>query len=487
MYTVVGGGVAGVCCVQELLHLLEDSPASSTSPAITFICGKSGFVKTTDQITRIGEVAESFTVKECQADSFFQSDKVKVIQEDVIGWDYKKKELSLSNGQLVNYGKLCIATGAKPVFNFVGPHIVCLRDMDTITDFKKRLSGARRIILVGNGGIANELAFELKGIEVVWAIRHPNIIASYFDKQAAALFWPRLQEGRPEGTMKPEAKRDRYTVDNNNQKNPWAHGGCALGPHWIAKLHQGGEESSKTRQLHLIPDVELTDVRNFMSGDKTTPALPESFTPDSEENPWKCLVKLTNGDTVGADFVVLAIGVTPNSEIWSKECPDLKLDEEYGIVVDTTLRTSLPDVYAAGDVCGLKIPENRHWTQMRLWTQARSMGMFCARSMVLGDEIEPDISFEIFTHVTSFYGYEVVLLGDFAGQKLETPYDAHVRCDENAYVKVLVKNKTIHGTVLIGDTDLSETFQNLILNQTDISEVEEDLLNPLFDLEDYYD
>ena len=151
----------------------------------------------------------------------------------------------------------------------------------------------------------------------------------------------------------------------------------------------------------------MTDVRNFMSGDKTTPDLPESFTHDSEENPWKCFVKLTNGDTIGADFVVLAIGVTPNSEIWSKECPDLKLDEEYGIVVDTMLRTGLPDVYAAGDVCGLKIPENRHWTQMRLWTQARSMGIFCARSMVLGDEIEPDISFEIFTHVTTFYGYEV--------------------------------------------------------------------------------
>lgn len=124
--------------------------------------------------------------------------------------------------------------------------------MDTITDFKKRLSGARRIILVGNGGIANELAFELKGIEIVWAIRHPNIIASYFDKQAAALFWPKLQEGRPEGTMKPEAKRDRYIVDNNNQKNPWAHGGCALGPHWIAKLHQSTEESNKVSLLFEI-------------------------------------------------------------------------------------------------------------------------------------------------------------------------------------------------------------------------------------------
>ena len=71
---------------------------------------------------------------------------------------------------------------------------------------------------------------------------------------------------------------------------------------------------------------------------------------------------------------------------------------------------------------------------------------------------------------------------------METPYDAHVRClPEHEYIKVLVKNNQVHGAVLIGEVDLAETIENLILNQTDVSAIEDDLLNPHFDLEDYYD
>uniref|UniRef100_A0AC34QXV0 FAD/NAD(P)-binding domain-containing protein n=1 Tax=Panagrolaimus sp. JU765 TaxID=591449 RepID=A0AC34QXV0_9BILA len=111
--------------------------------------------------------------------------------------------------------------------------------MDTISDFQKRLSNARRIVLIGNGGIANELAYELKNVEIIWAIRHQTIAASYLDKQAATLFLPRLQQGRLSNTIKSDIKVDKYTIENNNQQmNPWTHGGCALGPHWLAKLHQ---------------------------------------------------------------------------------------------------------------------------------------------------------------------------------------------------------------------------------------------------------
>ncbi|VDP46842.1 unnamed protein product [Soboliphyme baturini] len=55
------------------------------------------------------------------------------------------------------------------------------------------------------------------------------------------------------------------------------------------------------------------------------------------------------------------------------------------------------------------------------------------------------------------------------------------------YVKVLVQDNKVHGAVLIGETDLEEVIENLILNGTDIASVKEDLLNPNLDLEDYYD
>ena len=45
-------------------------------------------------------------------------------------------------------------------------HVIVLRDQDTITDLKSRLTSARRVVLVGNGGIAMELVHALRGMDV---------------------------------------------------------------------------------------------------------------------------------------------------------------------------------------------------------------------------------------------------------------------------------------------------------------------------------
>ena len=46
------------------------------------------------------------------------------------------------------------------------PHVVVLRDQDTIQALAKRLPDMRRVVLVGNGGIALEVAHSLTGVEV---------------------------------------------------------------------------------------------------------------------------------------------------------------------------------------------------------------------------------------------------------------------------------------------------------------------------------
>ena len=45
----------------------------------------------------------------------------------------------------------------------------------------------------------------------------------------------------------------------------------------------------------------------------------------------------------------------------------------------------------------------------------------------------------------------------------------------------------IRGAMLVGDTDLEETFENLILNQLNVGALGLDLLDPAIDLEDYFD
>jgi hypothetical protein len=55
------------------------------------------------------------------------------------------------------------------------------------------------------------------------------------------------------------------------------------------------------------------------------------------------------------------------------------------------------------------------------------------------------------------------------------------------YVKVVVYKGKVIGALLIGDTDLEEVFENLILNRTDVSSYGIHMLDPAVDLEDYFD
>lgn len=69
-----------------------------------------------------------------------------------------------------------------------------------------------------------------------------------------------------------------------------------------------------------------------------------AFADDGE----KVDITLKSGKTVSAELVILAIGVRPNGEI--ARAAGLTMNARGGIVVDDTLKTSDPDIYAVGDV-----------------------------------------------------------------------------------------------------------------------------------------
>ena len=83
---------------------------------------------------------------------------------------------------------------------------------------------------------------------------------------------------------------------------------------------------------------------------------------------------------------------------------------------------------------------------------------------------------------------QVVLLGKYNAQGLGSDHELMLRCTRGQeYVKVVMQNGRMMGAVLIGETDLEETFENLILNQMDLSSYGEGLLDPDIDIEDYFD
>jgi thioredoxin reductase len=79
---------------------------------------------------------------------------------------------------------------------------------------------------------------------------------------------------------------------------------------------------------------------------------------------WPLYVSLTNGTVFGCDLVVSATGVVPNAEEIMVEEGRLAIAGDGGVVVDRQMRTNLPRVYAAGDIC------TTHWdNHSNLWFQ----------------------------------------------------------------------------------------------------------------------
>ena len=89
-------------------------------------------------------------------------------------------------------------------------------------------------------------------------------------------------------------------------------------------------------------------------------------------------VRVEDGTRVECDFVVVGIGVTPRDEI--AERAGIEIGD--GILVDEHLQTSLPRVFAAGDVARAFHPLIERSIRTEHWANALNQGPAAARNML---------------------------------------------------------------------------------------------------------
>lgn len=98
-------------------------------------------------------------------------------------------------------------------------------------------------------------------------------------------------------------------------------------------------------------------------------------------------VETEDGRHVDADTVLIAVGATPNTGLAVEAGINLRSRElGGGIAVDGTLRTSGPDVWAAGDIAS--IPSIHYGRPMRIehWQTALDTGPHAAKAMLGAEE-----------------------------------------------------------------------------------------------------
>ncbi|XP_054024007.1 pyridine nucleotide-disulfide oxidoreductase domain-containing protein 1 [Dryobates pubescens] len=488
-FVVVGGGIAGVTCAEKLAM---DFPSEDI-----FLITASPVIKAVTNFKQVSKTLEEFDVEE-QPSSLLEKryPNIKVIQSGVKHLKSAEHKVLTEDGKEYIYDKLCLCAGAKPKLILEGnPYVLGIRDTDSAEAFQKNLAQAERIVVVGNGGIALELVYEIQGCEVIWAIKDKAIGNTFFDAGAAEFLIPKLTAENQETPI--ECKRTKYTMEGSDEKErPIAASdkpGSALGPDWHEGLAlKGTKEFSHKVHIEILCEVKKIHLQQeFLLLQQTSLAFPkEGQKAEPDEVLWPVYVELTNGNIYGCNFIVSATGVVPNVKPFL-DGNDFDVGEDGGLKVDKHMHTSVPDTYAAGDICTASWEPSPVWHQMRLWTQARQMGWYAAKCMAadtLGESIDMDFCFELFAHVTKFFNYKVVVLGKYNAQGLGLDHELMLRCTKGQeYVKVVMQNGRMMGAVLIGETDLEETFENLILNQMDLSAYGENLLNPDIDIEDYFD
>jgi 3-phenylpropionate/trans-cinnamate dioxygenase ferredoxin reductase subunit len=184
-------------------------------------------------------------------------------------------------------------------------------------------------------------------------------------------------------------------------------GGSFIGSEIAASLTQLGLSVTMAflegRLLERVVPEELGDFLRAKYEAEGVRLLPEAGADRLEGDGRVARAVLSNGQTLDVDLVVMGVGIRLNTEL--ARGAGLALGEKGAVVVDEYLRTSDPDIYAAGDIAAWPDPTFGTRLQVEHWDVARLQGRRAGQNMA-GDE-RPYRSLPYFFSDLFEFSYEV--------------------------------------------------------------------------------
>jgi NAD(P)H-nitrite reductase large subunit len=180
---------------------------------------------------------------------------------------------------------------------------------------------------------------------------------------------------------------------------------------------------------------------------------------------------LDDGRSIVADLVVIAIGVTSRLEL------AVGLKTNRGIIVDRRMQTSVPDVYACGDVAeayDFVFGENR---VTPVWPNAYVGGRVAGQNMA-GTKAE----YQGGTAMNSlkYFGVNIVSAGIVSPP--DKGYDIVIKRGDGIYKKVILKDGLITGLIFAGDIEKSGIIYNLMKDKVKVDGFKDELVSDDFGL-----
>lgn len=413
-YVIVGSGIAGLAAAEAIrAHdpaatitlISEERHPFYSRPGLAYLL-RSDIPETQLQIRRPDDL---------------QRLRLQRIHARVETLDPARSLLLLTNGEVVQYQRLLLATGALAVHpNFPGHELAGIVKLDSLDDTQRIIQQARRrkpAVVIGGGITALELVEGLhaRGMHVHFFLRGTGFWTDVLDEQESQVVLKRLQ-------------------------------------------HEGV-------QVHLKTQIKQA----LGSGGKLT------------------AVETAAGETIPCEMLGVAIGVKPRIELASQA----GLAVQRGVLVDSYLRSSVPNIFVAGDCAEVQNPRTGTTTLDVLWPIALRQGRIAGANMTgQATEYVKEVAF----NVTQIAGLKTTIIGSIGGggnqdlvaitrgeseswRWLPKAMTVSNNQDEVNRVRLVVGEQTILGALIMGDQRWSRLLQDLILKEINIAPIRSSLIS----------
>ncbi|UCH83165.1 MAG: NAD(P)/FAD-dependent oxidoreductase [Candidatus Latescibacterota bacterium] len=177
------------------------------------------------------------------------------------------------------------------------------------------------------------------------------------------------------------------------------------------------------------------------------------------------------GEEIPFDFTVLATGMKPDFSLINESA----IDRKRGIKVNADMETSVPGVFAAGDVTEFYDVTERRSDVHGHWVNAYRQGRIAGLRMA-GETATPYDP--VYLNSLNIFGLPIITMGS---SRVDRPKNAKVYLTDvpgrPAYTRFVLREGRLVAATFVNDVHRAGVFQYLMREKIDISDVASSLFN----------
>src|SRR5574344_366980 len=401
-YVIIGNSSAAVGCIEGLRTLDKEGTI--------IVLSKEKYAAYSRPL--ISYLLEGLTTEKrmsLRAPDFYKTNKVDFRPEtEATAVDAEKKLVKTADGKQMRYDKLLNATGSRPFVPPMGgldtmPEYFTFLSLDSAKAVEKAIGKKTRVLIIGAGLIGMKCA---EGIA--------DRVASVTIVEMAPRCLPTNLE------------------------------------------EEGAAVIQKKMEEHNVHFIFGDSVKQF------TPNFPKGTAPSSGKSALGGTALTNGGKTVEFDVLICCVGVRPNTQLIEGAGGKV----EKGIIVDENCRTTLPDVWAAGDCIvshDISADVNRILAILpNAYMEGESAGINMAGGEKPYNKAMPINS-------AGFFDLHMVTAGSYTGKCIDASKNGEFR-------KFFIDNNLLKGFIIIGDVARSGIYTSLIRDKTPIDSIDFDTI-----------